>query len=102
MGGYRTAPITLLLFRTAVAVCAASIALAFSGCGGGSCGCGASTDAPLSEHNLAYAGDHVVDAQCVCRCGEAEAFSYPADRPCDDYETVCAVPSGRVEHLRCN
>ena len=82
---------------------AACLGLFVSGCGSGpSCGCGAPTDAPLSQHNLAYAGDHTVVARCVCRCGSAAPTAFPADRPCEDYETVCQETSGNRVYLRCN
>lgn len=93
---------SLCVFRAVIVVWAALSVFAVSGCGSSSCGCGSSTDAPLSEHNLAYAGEHTVDTRCVCRCGDGPPFEYPADRPCDDYETACAGSARSVTHLRCN
>ncbi len=84
-------------------IAAACLALVASGCGAGtSCGCGAPTGAPLSEHNLAFAGDHIVDARCVCRCGNDAPESFPADRACSDYETSCVDSAGSRSTFRCN
>ena len=77
-------------------------ALGTFACGSGNpCGCGASTGAPLSQHDLSFAGDHTVDTQCVCRCGDGTQVAFPADQPCAVYETRCEGPLGERGNYRC-
>ncbi len=75
-----------------------------AGCGllEGGCGCGADPSDPLAEHDLSFAGTHVVDDQCVCRCGDDEPEAQPKIQACKDYEDVCEDRDGRERRSICH
>lgn len=68
----------------------------------GGCPCGSDPSDPLSQHDLSFAGDHIVDATCVCRCGNAEPEAFPKDGDCSEHEAECEDPSGRSRERVCN
>lgn len=68
----------------------------------GTCPCGADRSVPLGEHDLGFAGDHFVDDQCVCRCGDDEPTQLPKDRACSEYESECEDARGVTQTAVCN
>ncbi len=66
------------------------------------CPCGSDPSDPLAEHDLAFAGDHVVDDQCVCRCGDREPEAFPKRGSCEEHETACEEPEGTPRRYTCH
>lgn len=76
--------------------------LLFAGaCLGGGCPCGSDPSDPLSAHDPSYSGAHVLQDECVCRCGADEPFAVPRDRACADYDGPCVDELGDPQALEC-
>lgn len=69
---------------------------------GTSCACGIDLDAPISEHDLSFEGDHTVADACICRCGSDPPTQHPADRTCSDYQAACTDERGQKRLSSCN
>ncbi|MEM9072766.1 MAG: hypothetical protein AAGE52_29945 [Myxococcota bacterium] len=72
-----------------------------AGCFEVGCPCGSDPSDPLSQHDLSYAGLHVLEAECACRCGGDAPIAYPRDRDCSEYEGECVDESGAPAELSC-
>jgi hypothetical protein len=65
------------------------------------CPCGAAAEDPLAEHDPSFTGRHVVDDECVCRCGDGEPLARPREASCAVHEVDCVDPSGVSRRLTC-
>lgn len=65
------------------------------------CPCGADPSDPFAEHDATYGGDHVVDNECVCRCGGDRPFALPKEGECSEYKDPCTDDSGNTAELVC-
>ena len=65
------------------------------------CPCGADPSDTLTEHDLSFEGSHLVDDECVCRCGNDEPFALVRDRSCGEYVGPCEDNAGEPRTLVC-
>lgn len=85
-----------------LALLAAALVAMVGACGiGGGCPCGAEPSLPVGQHDLAFAGQHVVYDECICQCGEGEVFGMPRDRLCREYQGTCEDSDGSLQSLVC-
>ena len=72
-----------------------------AGCLATECPCGSDPSDPLSEHDLTYPGNHLVEDECVCRCGDDDPIAFPRDRECAEYERACVNAAGEPAERVC-
>jgi hypothetical protein len=66
------------------------------------CPCGGDPEAPLTEHDLQYAGRHVLTTGCVCQCGADTPVQGPREGDlCPDDGRECVDAAGRAESFAC-
>lgn len=65
------------------------------------CPCGSEPSDPFSEHDSSYLGEHVVDNECVCQCGDDPPFGLLEDRECSEYNGPCTKDDGEAAELIC-
>lgn len=68
---------------------------------GGSCPCGADSDTPFDQHDLGFAGRHVVENSCVCQCGDATPVARPKQDGCTVHEIACEDLEGGSRTFTC-
>ena len=68
----------------------------------GFCPCGSDPDDPLAEHDLSFVGDHLVNNECVCQCGDDPVIGTPKDDgECPNDGEPCTDELGREHELDC-
>jgi len=75
--------------------------LVLPGCLGLGCPCGSDPADPFSEHDPTYPGSHVLEAECVCRCGADDPVAVARDGDCREHEGACVDGSGAPAQRRC-
>ena len=68
---------------------------------GGECPCGASTSDPIGAHDTSFTGDHVVDGQCLCTCGDDFPESFDDNGDCREHQTDCTDSDGNAHTFVC-
>ena len=69
------------------------------------CPCGADLGDPVDAHDLDFAGEHIIEEGCLCRCGpedDLQRWSYDGDGTCEHPQTECRGPGDRLEELDCS
>ncbi len=84
-----------------VAVVAMIALLGTSYAASNECPCGSDSNDPYSEHDQTFLGSHVLDDECVCRCGDGPPYVIARDKPCAEYSGACDDADGVRSLLVC-